>query len=51
MICIKCNNKIEKDNIKLIGMYKIKTCRICYNKNMNERNKKRMKALKESKWF
>ena len=51
MICIKCNNKIEKDNIKLVGMYKIKTCRTCYNKDMNERNNKRMKALKESKWF
>ena len=54
MICKECNNKITKENQKVIsgnvGKYRSK-CKPCYNKDLKLRYQKKKKAIEESRWF
>ena len=53
MKCKQCNNKITKENQKVVsgvGKYRSK-CKPCYNKDLKERYQKKKKAIEESRWF
>ena len=53
MNCNICNKEITDKNRKIVngGLYKSNRCKPCYNKKIQEFNKKRAKALKEARWF
>ena len=53
MKCKQCNNKITKQNQKVVsgvGKYRSK-CKPCINKYLKLRYIKRKKAIAESRWF
>ena len=53
MKCKQCNNKITKENQKVVsgvGKYRSK-CKPCINKNLKLRYQKKRKIIEESRWF
>ena len=53
MKCKQCNNKITKENQKVVsgvGKYRSK-CKPCINKDLKLRYQKKKKAIEESRWF
>ena len=46
MKCNKCKKMIEEKNLIHRGVYKLKTCRLCINKDSKKRQRKKAEKLK-----
>jgi hypothetical protein len=49
--CAKCKVKLDKNNTKTYNGTTYGQCKKCIIQKVKEHNKKRQKAIKDSKWF